>query len=67
MKSYNHIWEQMLTKENITKAVRKASLGKRERPAVKRILSNLDREIPKESGHLFMPEDVVGTRMAETD
>ena len=47
MKSYNHIWEQMLTKENITKAVRKASLGKRERPAVKRILNNLDKEIPK--------------------
>lgn len=34
MKSYNHLWEKVVSPENITKAIQKASKGKRKRPRV---------------------------------
>lgn len=44
MKSYNHLWEQFCSKDNVKLAVHNASLGKRERKSVKRRLDNPDYE-----------------------
>lgn len=38
MKSYNHLWEQFISDENIELAIRNASRGKRDRKSVKRRL-----------------------------
>lgn len=47
MKSYNHIWEIVISPDNIRKAICKASLGKREHKTVKEIYENIEAEIPK--------------------
>lgn len=47
MKSYNHLWEIVISPDNIRKAICKASLGKRERKTVKEIYENIETEIPK--------------------
>lgn len=46
MKSYNHLYEKVLSKENIKSAILKASKGKRKRRKVQRILSDIDAWIP---------------------
>lgn len=38
MKSYNHLWEQFISDENIELTIRNASRGKRDRKSVKRRL-----------------------------
>ena len=40
MKSYNHLWEQFISDENIELAINNASKGKRERKSVKKRLEN---------------------------
>ncbi len=42
MKTYNHLFEQIVDPENIKKAILKASLGKRKKSSVKRALENID-------------------------
>lgn len=42
MKSYNHIFERIISKENIEKAILRSSLGKRDRKDVKYCLENID-------------------------
>ena len=46
MKSYNHLYEKMMSEENVRSAVRKASKGKHNRPKVRKLCENLDSEIP---------------------
>lgn len=46
MKSYNHLWEKVISDENIREAVRKASKGKRDRPEVALIYEHMDKQIP---------------------
>lgn len=46
MKSYNHLYEKMISEENVRSAVRKASKGKHNRPKVRKLCENLDSEIP---------------------
>ena len=40
MKSYNHLWEKFISKENIEKSIKDASKGKRSRNSVKARLNN---------------------------
>lgn len=40
MKSYNHLWEKFISKENIEKSIKDASKGKRSRNSVKTRLNN---------------------------
>lgn len=40
MKSYNHLWEQLISEENIKLAIHNSSLGKRKRSDVKEIAAN---------------------------
>lgn len=40
MKSYNHLWEKFISKENIEKSIKDASKGKRNRNSVKTRLNN---------------------------
>ena len=42
MKSYNHLWEKLISPENIKLAIRKASKGKRDRKRVRYILEHID-------------------------
>ena len=42
MKSYNHLWEQFISDDNIDLAIKNASRGKRNRPSVKRRLDDPD-------------------------
>lgn len=46
MKSYNHLYEELIKDENIKVAILKASKGKRSRKKVQRILSDIDSWIP---------------------
>lgn len=46
MKSYNHLYEKMMSEENVRSAVKKASKGKHNRPKVRKMCENMDREIP---------------------
>lgn len=46
MKSYNHLYEELLKDENIKVAILKASKGKRSRKKVQKILSDIDSWIP---------------------
>lgn len=45
MKSYNHLWEKMISPENIMLAITKASKGKRGRKRVKEIYENQEKYI----------------------
>ena len=45
MKSYKHLFEKLISYENISLAIDRSSLGKRNRPEVKRILENKDKYI----------------------
>lgn len=47
MKSYNHLWEQFISEENIRLAIINSSKGKRNRKLVKEIYENPDKWIPK--------------------
>ena len=47
MKSFNHIFDKVIDYDNIDKAIMRASLGKRERPEVQRVLANKDRYIKR--------------------
>lgn len=47
MKSYNHLFEQLISYENLYEAIEKSSLGKRDRYEVKRVLDNKDRYIKR--------------------
>jgi len=46
MKSYNHLFEKLIEEDNIELAIRNASLGKRDRREVKKVLENIDEYIP---------------------
>jgi RNA-directed DNA polymerase len=45
MKSYNHLWEQLISPENIKLAIQLSSLGKRKRSDVKKIVANPDKYV----------------------
>lgn len=45
MKSYNHIWEILISDENIEKSIKSASRGKRNRTEVIKTLDNMDESI----------------------
>lgn len=45
MKSYNHLFEKLISYENLSLAIDRSSLGKRDRYEVKRILENKDKYI----------------------
>ena len=47
MKTYKHLWETFISEENIRKAIRKSSLGKRKRRTVKAIFDNQEESIPE--------------------
>lgn len=47
MKSYNHLFEKLISYENLSEAIEKSSLGKRERHEVKRVLNNKDKYIKR--------------------
>lgn len=42
MKTYKHLFEQVVSEENIRQAIEEAAKGKRERRDVKRVLNNID-------------------------
>lgn len=46
MKSYNHLWEKVISDKNIEEAIRKATKGKRNRPEVSYIFEHIDKQIP---------------------
>lgn len=46
MKSYNHLWEKVISDKNIEEAIRKATKGKRDRPEVAYIFEHIDKQIP---------------------
>lgn len=46
MKSYNHLWEEFISEENIMKAIKKSSKGKKKRKDVRKILDNPEAYIP---------------------
>ena len=46
MKSYNHLWEKVISDKNIEEAIRKATKGKRNRPEVAYIFEHIDKQIP---------------------
>lgn len=45
MKSYNHLFEKLVDYDNIYKAIKNASKGKKDRPDVKKVLSNINKYI----------------------
>lgn len=47
MKSYNHLFEQLISYENLSKAINRSSLGKRDRREVQKILQNQDEYIKR--------------------
>ena len=47
MKSYNHLFEKVISIDNIKKAIDKASIGKRSRDDVVRVMSDIDEEAKK--------------------
>lgn len=47
MKSYNHLFEQLITPENIKKAIWNSSVRKRDRADVKRVIENIDKYVAK--------------------
>lgn len=47
MKSYNHLWENFISEENIRLAINNSSKGKRNRKIVKQIYENPDEWIDK--------------------
>ena len=47
MKSYKHLFEQLISYEKLDKAIETSSLGKRNRHEVKRVLNNKDRYIKR--------------------
>lgn len=47
IKSYNHLWEQFISDENIKLAIINSSKGKRGRKLVKKIYENPDKWIPR--------------------
>ena len=47
MKTYGGLYEKIVDKENIRKAIKKASLGKRHKASVKRVLYNIDNYVEK--------------------
>lgn len=47
MKTYGGLYEKIIDKENIRKAIKKASLGKRHKASVKRVLYNIDNYVEK--------------------
>lgn len=46
MRSYNHLWEKVISPDNIKLAIRNASKGKRDRTRVREIFENMDKYIP---------------------
>ena len=46
MKSYNHLWEKVISPDNIKLAIRNAAKGKRKRKRVRRMLENPDAYVP---------------------
>lgn len=47
MKSYNHLFEKLISYENLSEAIEKSSLGKRERREVKKVLEYKDEYIKR--------------------
>lgn len=47
MKSYNHLWEEFISDDNIRLSITNSSRGKRDRKYVKEIYGNMDKWIPK--------------------
>ena len=47
MKSYNHLWEQFISDDNIIKAINRSSRGKRKRGVVKEIYNNKEQYLGK--------------------
>lgn len=47
MKSYNHLFEKLISYENLSEAIEKSSLGKRERHEVKKVLEHKDEYIKR--------------------
>ena len=47
MKSYNHLFEKLISYENLSEAIEKSSLGKRERREVKKVLEHKDEYIKR--------------------
>jgi len=45
MKSYNHLFEKLISYDNLENAIYRASIGKRDREDVKKILENIDYHI----------------------
>lgn len=47
MKSYNHLFEKLISYDNLSKAIDKSSLGKRDRQEVNLVFNNKDKYIKK--------------------
>ena len=47
MKSYKNLWDGFLSEENIRQAIRKSSLGKRDRKTVKVVLDDIDGSVKR--------------------
>nr|DAH12311.1 MAG TPA: hypothetical protein [Caudoviricetes sp.] len=45
MKSYNHLFEKLISYENLSEAIEKSSLGKRDRHDVKKVIQHKDEYI----------------------
>ena len=46
MKSYNHLWEKVITPENIKLAIHNAAKGKHKRTRVEQMLKDPDAYVP---------------------
>jgi len=46
MKSYKNLYDKLISEDNIKLAIHNASLGKHERPIVRKIYENQDKYIP---------------------
>ena len=47
MKSYNHLFEKLISYENLSEAIEKSSLGKRDRHDVKKVIQHKDEYIKR--------------------
>ena len=47
MKTYNHLFEKIIDKDNIRKAVLRAATGKRKKATVRKALSRIDALVEK--------------------
>jgi len=53
VKSYNHLFEKLVSYENIEKAIYKSSIGKRDRPDIIKVLDNIEHHIKYVQDHLI--------------